>query len=54
MTKFIVIAGASKLKSLSAGTATDAAGGSRRFLVVTELSDPSRVVLQQTRPSDGD
>ena len=27
------------LKSLSAGTATDAAMGSRRFLVVTELSD---------------
>ena len=42
------------LKSLSAGTATDAAMGSRRFLVVTELSDPSRVILQQTRPSDGD
>jgi len=42
------------LKSLSAGTATDAARGSRRFLVVTELSDPSRVVLQQTRLSDGD
>ena len=42
------------LKSLSAGTATDAAMGSRRFLVVTELSDPSRVILQQTRPSGGD
>jgi hypothetical protein len=42
------------LKSLSAGTATDAAMGSRRFLVVTELSDPSRVVLQQARPSTGD
>jgi hypothetical protein len=41
------------LKSLSAGTATDAAMGSRKFLVVTELSDPSRVILQQTRPSDG-
>jgi hypothetical protein len=38
------------LKSLSAGTATDAAMGSRRFLVVTELSDPSRVVLQQASP----
>jgi hypothetical protein len=35
------------LKSVSAGTATDAAMGSRRFLVVTELSDPSRVILQQ-------
>jgi hypothetical protein len=42
------------LKSVSAGTATDAAMGSRKFLVVSELSDPSRVVLQQTRPSDGD
>jgi YVTN family beta-propeller protein len=42
------------LKSLSAGTGTDAAMGSRRFLVVTELRDPSRVILQQTRPSDGD
>jgi hypothetical protein len=42
------------LKSLSADTATDAAMGSRRFLVVTELSDPSRVILPQTRPSDGD
>jgi hypothetical protein len=41
------------LKSLSAGTATDAAMGSRKFLIVTELSDPSRVILQQTRPSDG-
>jgi YVTN family beta-propeller protein len=39
------------LKSLSADTATDAAMVSRRFLVVTELSDPSRVVLQQARPS---
>jgi hypothetical protein len=37
-------------QSLSAGTATDAAMGSRRFLVVTELSDPSRVVLQQASP----
>jgi hypothetical protein len=42
------------LKSVSAGTATDAAMGSRKFLVVSELSDPSRVILQQTRPSDGD
>jgi YVTN family beta-propeller protein len=42
------------LKRLSAHTATDAAAGSRRFLVVTELSDPSRVVLQQARPSAGD
>jgi YVTN family beta-propeller protein len=42
------------LKSLSAGTATDAAMGSRKFLVVSELSDPSRVILQQTRPSDCD
>jgi hypothetical protein len=41
------------LKSVSAGTATDAAMGSRKFLIVTELSDPSRVILQQTRPSDG-
>ena len=38
------------LKSVSAGTATDAAMGSRKFLVVSELSDPSRVILQQTRP----
>jgi hypothetical protein len=42
------------LKGLSAGTATDAAMGSPRFLVVTELSDPSRVLLQQARPSTGD
>jgi hypothetical protein len=28
--------------------------GSRKFLIVTELSDPSRVILQQTRPSDDD
>jgi YVTN family beta-propeller protein len=42
------------LKSVSAGTATDAAMGSRKFLVVSELSDPSRVILQQTRTSDGD
>jgi YVTN family beta-propeller protein len=42
------------LKSVSAGTATDAAMGPRKFLVVSELSDPSRVILQQTRPSDGD
>jgi YVTN family beta-propeller protein len=42
------------LKSLSTDTATDSAMGSRRFLVVTELGDPSRVVLQQARPSTGD
>jgi hypothetical protein len=42
------------LKSVSAGTATDADMGSRKFLIVTELSDPSRVILEQTRPSDGD
>jgi hypothetical protein len=42
------------LKSVSTGTATDAAIGSRKFLIVTELSDPSRVILQQTRPSTGD
>jgi YVTN family beta-propeller protein len=42
------------LKSVSAGTATDAAMGSRKFLVVSELNDPSRVILQQTRLSDGD
>jgi len=42
------------LKSVSVGTATDAAMGSRKFLIVTELSDPSRVILQQTRPSAGD
>jgi len=42
------------LKSLSAGTATDAAMESRRFLIVTELSDPSRVILQQATPSNGD
>jgi hypothetical protein len=41
------------LKSVSAGTATDAAMGSRKFLIVTELSDPSQVILQQIRPSDG-
>jgi YVTN family beta-propeller protein len=42
------------LKSLSTDTTSDAAMGSRRFLVVTELSDPSRVVLQQARPSTRD
>src|SRR4029077_21141745 len=42
------------LKSVSAGTTTDAATGSRKFLVVSELSDPSRVILQQTRPSTSD
>lgn len=42
------------LKSLSAGTATDVAMESRRFLVVTKLRDPSRVVLQQATPSTGD
>ena len=26
--------------------------GSRKFLIVTELRDPSRVILQQTRPSN--
>ena len=39
------------LKSVSTGTGTDAAMGSRKFLIVTELSDPSRVILQQTGPS---
>ena len=42
------------LKRLSAGAATDAAEASRRYLIVTELSDPSRVVLQQATPSNGD
>jgi len=42
------------LKRLSAGTATNAAEASRRYLIVTELSDPSRVVLQQATPSNGD
>jgi len=42
------------LKSLSDGTATYAPAASRRFLIVTELSDPSRVILQQAKPSDGD
>ncbi|HEX8882431.1 MAG TPA: YncE family protein [Candidatus Acidoferrum sp.] len=35
------------LESLSSSTATDAAVEPRRFLVVTELNYPSRVVLQQ-------
>lgn len=42
------------LKNLAAGTATDAAAASPRFLVVTELSDPSRVILQQATPPNGD
>ena len=42
------------LKSLSPGTATDAAEASRRYVIVTELGDPSRVVLQQATPSNGD
>lgn len=45
---------ADPLKSLSAGTATDAAKGSRKLLVMIKLSDLSRVVLQQARPSTGD
>src|SRR6201993_1553036 len=39
------------LKSVSTGTATDAAMGSRKFPIVTELSDPSRVILEQAGPS---
>lgn len=35
-------------------TATDSAVASRRYLIVTELSDPSRVILQQATPSNGD
>lgn len=42
------------LKNVSAGAPTDAAMGPRKFLIVTELSDSSRVVLQQARPSSGD
>jgi YVTN family beta-propeller protein len=42
------------LKSVSAGTATDAAKAARRYLIVTEFSDPSRVILQQATSSNDD
>ena len=35
------------LKGLAAGSATTAGAPSQRFLIVTELKDPSRIVLQQ-------
>jgi YVTN family beta-propeller protein len=40
------------LKTLAGGVAT-AAGPSRRFLIVSELKDPSQVVLQQSGMSSG-
>ena len=42
------------LRSLSYGPSTDVAMESRRFLVVTELNYPSRVVLQEATSSSGD
>src|SRR5713226_7651965 len=41
------------LKSVSAGTATDAAMRSRKFLVVTDMKDRSQVVLRQASASSG-
>ena len=41
-----------KTLSLSSDTATHVDGESRRFLIVTEFSYPSRVVLQQATNGD--
>jgi YVTN family beta-propeller protein len=42
------------LKTLATHSGAASAGPSRRFLIVTELSDSSRVVLRQATPSNGD
>jgi YVTN family beta-propeller protein len=42
------------LKTLATNSGAASAGPSRRFLIVTELSDSSRVVLRQATPSNGD
>ena len=39
------------LKTLASSAAPSAGAPSRRFLIVTELNDPSKVVLSQTRAS---
>jgi hypothetical protein len=41
------------LKTLATNSGAASAGPSRRFLIVTELSDSSRVVLRQAGPSTG-
>jgi YVTN family beta-propeller protein len=41
------------LKTLAAGTGADATMTSRRFLVVSELKDPSRIVLRQAAAPGG-
>lgn len=41
------------LKSLASSAAASAAAPSRRFLIVTELNDPSKVVLRQATASSG-
>jgi YVTN family beta-propeller protein len=40
------------LKSLASGDAASAGGRSPRFLIVTDLNDPSQVVLRQANSSD--
>jgi len=41
------------LKTLASSAAASAGAPSRRFLIVTELNDPSKVVLRQTATSTG-
>ena len=41
------------LKALASNAATSTGAPSRRFLIVTELNDPSKVVLRQTATSTG-
>lgn len=46
-----IVQAAGPLKRLSAGSGSTAGTGSERFLIVTELKDPSRVVLHQVAAS---